>query len=80
MHISVEDSIATVTMTVEELGSIRYGLAEARVKLAASASFHKLMKHECAESAADTAKKVADAANALEEATQAWVHRPRKPI
>lgn len=70
MKVKLGSGATIVSMTLEELGIIRYALSVGVEKLEGTASFMKAMKSEEEESAARTARIAKDASEALEAAIQ----------
>lgn len=67
------DETVTLTMTPDELGSLRYGLDAGAEKLRSTASFMKAMKDTETKNARETADRVSAVNTALEAAVQAAI-------
>lgn len=74
VNIEVTNGVATVTLPVEMLATIRYALDCGATKLAADARFFKSLKAECYETTKETADKAMFAVKAIEEANLRWTH------
>lgn len=72
MIVNIENRIATVTMTVEELGIIRYTLLQGCRDLRSLSIYTNSMKGGLAQSAKETADQAEDAMNELEKAVREW--------
>jgi hypothetical protein len=76
MTVDIKNGVVTITMTAEELGSLRYTLAEGADKLEGTARFLESMKTEHAQSAGRTAKDARAVNEALEAAVQKYCRTP----
>jgi hypothetical protein len=71
MIVTIADSIATITMTTEELGTLRYALSVGVDKLIYTASYLKAMQVYEAANAITTANDAKNICDALEAAVTA---------
>lgn len=75
MKLEVENNIATLTLLLGELNTIRYTLARGRDVLRGDAIYFNNSKNACAESANDIADKADNVTNLLESAVLEWITR-----
>lgn len=75
MTVTIVNGVATLTMTPEELGILRYTLGIGTEKLESDARFMKAMKSPTARYAQETAQSAKAVNEAVEAATQAYCHK-----
>lgn len=78
MIVTIENGVATVKMTADQFGALRFALAEGVDKMQTRASLDKALGHECAGSEKSQAEYAAAVSESLEKATQKYACTPTK--
>lgn len=73
MNVEVKNSIATITMSVDELGMLRYALAQGVQEMRSWAIYNKSMKNEYEKSSTESVNKAQKVSDDLESAVRYWI-------